>query len=184
VASIRPKASAAWIGLARRRFGGAAVIGRSKGQNAIINTGAALSRRGLTPRGAARAEAVNDNCGMNYEITQRSFFDAAHTLKRKIEAEGSRRIHGHTYHCEVALAGTPDAQTGMVSDLGFLRAHLDAVRDRLDHHYLDEVTDLGAPTLENLCTYVWRAVEPAFANVSRVRVWREGMGDGCTLSRS
>ncbi len=121
---------------------------------------------------------------MNYEITQRFFFDAAHTLKRKIEAEGSRRIHGHTYHCEVALAGTPDAQSGMVSDLGFLRAHLDAVRDQLDHHYLDEVAGLGVPTLENLCTYVWRAVEPAFANVSRVRVWRDGMGDGCTLSRS
>ena len=28
---------------------------------------------------------------MRYEISQRFFFDAAHTLKREIEAEGSRR---------------------------------------------------------------------------------------------
>ena len=59
---------------------------------------------------------------MNYEISQRFYFDAAHTLKRTIEAAGSRRIHGHTYHCEVTLAGAPDAKSGMVSDLGLLRA--------------------------------------------------------------
>jgi 6-pyruvoyltetrahydropterin/6-carboxytetrahydropterin synthase len=118
---------------------------------------------------------------MNYEISQRFYFDAAHTLKRKIESEGSRRIHGHTYHCEVSLAGTPDSRTGMVSDLGELRAHLYAVREQLDHHYLDEVAGLGAPTLENLCAFVWKAVNAKFSNLSRVRVWRDGMGDACTL---
>ncbi len=118
---------------------------------------------------------------MNYEISQRFFFDAAHTLKRKIEAEGSRRIHGHTYHCEVALSGTPDPASGMVSDLGELRAHLQTVREQLDHHYLDEIAGLGAPTLENLCTFIWNAVAHKFSNVASVRVWREGMGDGCVL---
>jgi len=120
---------------------------------------------------------------MNYEISQRFFFDAAHTLRRKIEAEGSRRIHGHTYHCEVSLTGQPDARTGMVNDLGYLRARLDTVRDQLDHHYLDEVAGIGAPTLENLCAFVWRAVEKEFANVSSVRVWRDARGDACVLRR-
>jgi 6-pyruvoyltetrahydropterin/6-carboxytetrahydropterin synthase len=120
---------------------------------------------------------------MKYEISQRFFFDAAHTLKRAVEAEGSRRIHGHTYHCEVMLAGAPDAHTGMVSDLGELRAHLQIVRDQLDHHYLDEISALGAPTLENLCTFVWKAVAVKFENLSQVRVWRDGVGDGCTLRK-
>ena len=120
---------------------------------------------------------------MNYEISQRFFFDAAHTLKRTIDAEGSRRIHGHTYHCEVSLAGTPREKSGMVSDLGLLRAHLDVVRDQLDHHYLDEIGGLGVPTLENLCSFVWRAVEPNFPNIANVHVWREGMGDGCRLRK-
>lgn len=121
---------------------------------------------------------------ITHEISQRFFFDAAHTLKRKIEAEGSRRIHGHTYHCEVSLTGVPDPKTGMVSDLGELRAHLESVRTQLDHHYLDEVAGLGFPTLENLCGFVLRAVEARFPNVSAVRVWRDGMGDGCLLRRS
>ena len=120
---------------------------------------------------------------MNYEITQRFFFDAAHTLKRTIETEGSRRIHGHTYHCEVSLAGKPHEKSGMVSDLGLLRAQLDGVRDQLDHHYLDEILGLGVPTLENLCAFVWRAVEPNFPNIANVHVWREGMGDGCRVRK-
>jgi len=120
---------------------------------------------------------------MHYEITQRFFFDAAHTLRREIEAEGSRRIHGHTYHCEVSLAGSPVPATGMVSDLGHLRAHLNALREQLDHHYLDEVMGLGVPTLENLCAFIWRGVEQKFPDVASVHVWREAIGDGCRLRK-
>ena len=120
---------------------------------------------------------------MQYEISQRFFFDAAHTLKRKIEAEGSRRIHGHTYHCEVTLAGTPNPESGMVSDLGELRLALTRMRDALDHRYLDEIAGLGVPTLENLCAFVWRGLIEEFPNLAQVRVWREGMGDACVLRK-
>ena len=34
---------------------------------------------------------------MSYQISQKFFFDAAHTLQREVEADASRRIHGHTY---------------------------------------------------------------------------------------
>lgn len=66
-------------------------------------------------------------------VSQRFFFDAAHTLQRQIEAEGSRRIHGHTYHAEVTLRGPLDPATGMVIDLGYLRLRLQSVREQLDH---------------------------------------------------
>ena len=58
------------------------------------------------------------------ELSQRFYFEAAHTLRRQVEAEGSRRIHGHTYEAEVTVAGVPDATTGMVMDLGPLRAEI------------------------------------------------------------
>jgi 6-pyruvoyltetrahydropterin/6-carboxytetrahydropterin synthase len=44
---------------------------------------------------------------MKYELSQKFYFEAAHTLERKVDAEGSRRIHGHTYHCEITLEGQP-----------------------------------------------------------------------------
>ena len=118
---------------------------------------------------------------MLFTVSQRFFFDAAHTLKREIEAEGSRRIHGHTYHAEVWLAGPRDPMTGMVIDLGLLRRRLDDVRTLLDHHMLDDVPDLGAPTLENLCLFIANALPDLRPQLARVRVWREALGDACTL---
>lgn len=118
---------------------------------------------------------------MLFTVSQRFFFDAAHTLKREIEAEGSRRIHGHTYYAEVWLAGPRDPMTGMVIDLGLLRRHLDDVRTLLDHHMLDDVPDLGAPTLENLCLFIANALPDLRPQLARVRVWREALGDACTL---
>ena len=118
---------------------------------------------------------------MKFTVSQRFFFDAAHTLNREIETEGSRRIHGHTYHAEVFLSGPRDPLTGMVIDLGLLRQGLSDVRERLDHHLLDEVPDLGAPTLENLCLFIAHALPGMGPLLARVRVWRDGVGDACTL---
>lgn len=118
---------------------------------------------------------------MQFTVSQRFFFDAAHTLKREIEAEGSRRIHGHTYHAEVWLTGPRDPVTGMVIDLGLLRLGLQDVRERLDHHMLDEVPDLGTPTLENLCVFIAQGLGDLRPSLTRVRVWREALGDSCTL---
>lgn len=118
---------------------------------------------------------------MQFTVRQRFFFDAAHTLEREIEADSSRRIHGHTYHAEVAVAGPRDAATGMVVDLGHLRRRLDVLRERLDHHLLDEVPGLGKPTLENLCLFIATALQDLQPAPSQVRVWRDSVGDGCTL---
>ena len=114
-------------------------------------------------------------------LSQRFFFDAAHTLRREIESEGSRRIHGHTYHAEVSVRGPLDPATGMVIDLGLLRERLQAVRAQLDHHLLDDVPGLGIPTLENLCLFISRALADLQPPPSRVRVWRDALGDECLL---
>jgi 6-pyruvoyltetrahydropterin/6-carboxytetrahydropterin synthase len=118
---------------------------------------------------------------MQFTVSQRFFFDAAHTLQREIEAEGSRRVHGHTYHAEVWVQGPRNPANGMVIDLGFLRQHLAVVREQLDHHLLDEVPGLGTPTLENLCAFIAQQLSGVQPPPSRVRVWREALGDGCTL---
>ena len=126
---------------------------------------------------AANATPTHSHC----EISQSFFFDAAHTLRRDIEAEGSRRIHGHTYNAEVTLSGQIDPITGMVLDLGLVRQAIDRLRPQLDHHFLDEVPGLGPATLENLAAFIWRVVAQDLQGLVQVRVWRQGVGDSCTL---
>jgi 6-pyruvoyltetrahydropterin/6-carboxytetrahydropterin synthase len=118
---------------------------------------------------------------MKFELSQSFYFEAAHTLQRHIEADGSRRIHGHTYQAEATVSGEPDPVTGMVVDLGRLRAAIDEVRSMLDHHFLDDVPGLGPATLENLCRFILAALAQRVGGVLAVRVSRTASGDSCTL---
>jgi 6-pyruvoyltetrahydropterin/6-carboxytetrahydropterin synthase len=117
-----------------------------------------------------------------YELSQRFYFEAAHTLHRDIETESSRRIHGHTYEAEVNVRGTPDAESGMVVDLGCLRAEIDRVREMLDHRFLDDVDGLGPATLENLCKFICTQMEASLPGLCVVSVERRVTGDKCALS--
>ncbi|MEJ8824294.1 6-carboxytetrahydropterin synthase [Variovorax humicola] len=122
---------------------------------------------------------------MIYELSQKFFFEAAHTLNRTtVDAAGSRRIHGHTYRAEVMLLGEPDAKSGMLQDLGSVRRHIDAVRELLDHQFLDDVTGLGPATLENLCKFIFANLVPRCPHLVAVSVERPASGDKCVLRRS
>src|SRR5690349_8637297 len=103
-----------------------------------------------------------------YELSKQFRFEAAHTLKREIEAEGSRRVHGHSYRAEILVRGAPDPATGMVIDLGLLDRTLQAVRAQLDHHFLNDVPDLGPATLENLAAWIWRDISSRGIQPARV----------------
>lgn len=112
-----------------------------------------------------------------YELTKEFRFDAAHTLEREIEAEGSRRIHGHSYRAEVTLRGRPDPTSGMIIDTSLLALKLAEARDALDHRFLDEINDLGPATMENLCAYIWRKLEPDIPTLHKVTVLRDSTAD-------
>lgn len=123
---------------------------------------------------------VNSN-GTICELSQRFYFEAAHTLNRGIETESSRRIHGHTYEAEVTVAGQPDANSGMLIDLGYLRSEIARVREMLDHRLLDEVQDLGPATIENLCAFIRKQLEGSVPSLCAVMVERRLSGDRCVL---
>ena len=113
------------------------------------------------------------------ELTQEFYFESAHTLQRSHDAESSSRVHGHTYHAEVTVCGEPDASSGMVVDLGTLRAHICVVRAMLDHRLLNEVDGLGCPTIENLALFIGRSLKALEPRVVAIRVGRRASGDSC-----
>jgi 6-pyruvoyltetrahydropterin/6-carboxytetrahydropterin synthase len=119
-----------------------------------------------------------------FEISKQFRFESAHTLHRSSDGESahdaSKRIHGHSYRAEVVVRGNADPETGMVVDFGILERAIDAARTGLDHHFLNEVPDLGPATMENLSIWIWRKVAASCSSLSRVSVYRDSTGETCS----
>jgi 6-pyruvoyltetrahydropterin/6-carboxytetrahydropterin synthase len=114
-----------------------------------------------------------------FELSKQFRFDCAHTLTRLVETEPSLRIHGHSYRAEVTVRGPACAASGMVIDLGLLERALQDARDALDHRLLNEISDLGPATMENLCAWIWRRLTPTVPKLVKVAVHRDSTGDTC-----
>ena len=93
--------------------------------------------------------------------------------------DASMEIHGHSFRAEVTIRGTPDPETGMVTDLGLLERSMADVQKTLDHKLLNKVEALGPPTLENLSRFIWERVAHA-GKLARVSVHRDSCNESCT----
>ncbi len=117
-------------------------------------------------------------------LTRRVSFAAAHRYRRP-EWDDARNeatfglcarpsFHGHSYVCEVTVAGTIDELTGFCVDLGRLDEILAReVRDRFDHRNIN--TDIPEfaegklmPTGENLARDIYYRVQSALGENERV----------------
>ena len=115
-----------------------------------------------------------------FELSKQFRFDAAHTLERSVDTGPSRRIHGHSYRAEAVVRGEADPNTGMVIDLGLFEQALNDAREALDHRFLDELTELGPATMENLSRWIWQRIAPSCPGLVRVTVHRDSSGDVCS----
>ena len=112
------------------------------------------------------------------EITQQFGFDAAHYLE-EAPALSNRRLHGHSFYAEVTLRGEAASQNGWLRDFGEVNTVLGSIREDLDHCLLNEIVDLGTPTLENLAQYIFRRAKAKMPEVCRVRLTRPSHGQAC-----
>jgi len=111
------------------------------------------------------------------ELSQEFGFDAAHYLG--IGDAENRRIHGHSFYAEVTLRGEVDPATGILRDLGEIDAALKAIRATLDHRLLNDIAELGIPTLENISRYIFDRAKAALPEVVRVKLRRPSYGQTC-----
>jgi 6-pyruvoyltetrahydropterin/6-carboxytetrahydropterin synthase len=111
------------------------------------------------------------------ELSQEFGFDAAHYLGNG--AAENRRLHGHSFYAEVTLRGEADPATGFLRDFGEVDAALKAIRETLDHRLLNEIEELGVPTLENLAKYIFVRAKVALPEVVRVKLRRPSYHQAC-----
>lgn len=123
-------------------------------------------------------------------LTRRATFSASHYYWNESWSEeknrqvfgrcANRNGHGHNYTLEVTVSGVPDAQTGFVVDLKWLKDVMEReVLSAWDHrHFNLEVPEFATtiPTSENIAIAAWRRLEPAItaahgARLAKIRLY-------------
>ena len=126
---------------------------------------------------------------MRTSLTRRVSFAAAHRYRIAEWSDEKNEqtfglcarpsFHGHSYVCDVTVAGDVDPRTGFCVDLGVLdRILATEVRDRFDHRNINlDVPEFAdgklVPTGEHLARFIFERVERALeksAMVVRVTV--------------
>ena len=107
-------------------------------------------------------------------VTRTVEFNAAHRLHNPDRSDAWNRDtfgkcnypnwHGHNYVLDVTVAGTPDADTGYVIDLGHLKDLLEThLLSKVDHRNLNLDVDFlrgVMPSTENVVVAFWNVLAP------------------------
>jgi 6-pyruvoyltetrahydropterin/6-carboxytetrahydropterin synthase len=97
---------------------------------------------------------------MKMELRKTFQFEAAHLLPRLPKTHKCRRLHGHSFMVEIAVAGDCDPQLGWVMDYADIKAAFKPLWEKLDHRYLNDVPGLENPTSEEIAVWIWRKLKP------------------------
>ncbi len=112
------------------------------------------------------------------EIFKSFTFEAAHSLPNVADDHKCKRLHGHSFHTTVYVAGLVDDTSGWVMDFADVKLACEPVYKTLDHHYLNEIPGLENPTSENIARWIWNQLKPALPELSKIEV-RETCTSGC-----
>lgn len=115
---------------------------------------------------------------MHVRLSKQFSFEAAHFLPSFPEGHKCRRLHGHSFHVEVAVAGDIDEATGVLVDYGDIKAACKPVIDALDHRFLNEIDGLAIPTSENVARWIWERLVDALPMLDAITV-RETCTSSC-----
>jgi 6-pyruvoyltetrahydropterin/6-carboxytetrahydropterin synthase len=107
---------------------------------------------------------------MNIELRKSFQFEAAHFLPLLPSAHKCRRMHGHSFHVELAVSGNCDPQLGWLLDYADIAAAFKPLWDQLDHNCLNEVPGLENPTSENVAIWIWDRLKPILPLLTEVVV--------------
>lgn len=82
-------------------------------------------------------------------------YEAAHRLPLVPPGHQCGRMHGHSYHLTVTVAGAV-ADEGFVADFADIKDTVAPIIKQLDHHCLNDIPGLENPTVELQLVWMWQ----------------------------
>jgi 6-pyruvoyltetrahydropterin/6-carboxytetrahydropterin synthase len=116
-----------------------------------------------------------------YSLKVEGSFSSAHNLRGyKGKCED---LHGHNWLVEICVKSQKLDNIGMVQDFKCLKKKLNAVLEKMDHKYLNNIPYFSAaggsasggkkinPTSENIAEYIYNGLKAGIPLLKSVTVW-------------
>jgi len=110
-----------------------------------------------------------------FEVSVEQSFASAHALRNY--RGGCENVHGHNFRVRVAVQGEHLDAAGLLVDFLEVKTLIDAVTERLDHQFLNEVSpfDQINPSAENIAKYFYDRISAGLSSagvrIAEVRIW-------------
>ena len=109
-------------------------------------------------------------------------FEAAHSLNLADGTDpGYKRLHGHSFTATLSIKGPKADIEDWLMDFGSFDPVIEALKEKLDHAYLNELEGLKSATLENMCAYIFDLASKQIPNLFAVDIARKTCGQNCRL---
>ena len=105
---------------------------------------------------------------MRARIVKEFTFEAAQTLPTLPEGHKCRMMHGHSFRLEISVEGEVDPAIGWVYDHARISRAMAPLLAQLDHSYVNDIPGLEVPTIENMCAWLWRKLEPQLPGLCEI----------------
>ena len=117
-----------------------------------------------------------------FEITKQFTFEAAHYFPNMPEGHIYKKIHGHSFVGEVTFYGKQKKDNQWVNDFGEINLSLEKIKKKLDHQCINNIKEIGLPTLENIAMWIFENLEDKIP-ISGVKFF-EGNNKYCEVLKS
>ncbi|MEM6910666.1 MAG: 6-carboxytetrahydropterin synthase QueD [Verrucomicrobiota bacterium] len=107
---------------------------------------------------------------MRARITKDFRFDSAQSLPQVPEGHRCGQLHGHSFLVEITIEGEVDAKTGWIYDHKQISQAMQPLVELLDHAYLNEIEGLENPTIELMCAWFWKKLQPDLPELAEITI--------------
>ena len=114
-----------------------------------------------------------------FEITKQFTFEAAHYFPNMPEGHIYKKIHGHSFVVEVTFYGKKNKESQWVTDFDELTKSLNEIKKKLDHKCINDIKEIGIPSLENISSLIGKQLKKKYSNVRSIKLSRPSCGEYC-----